>query len=108
MANLLNSYIIMYAIASPLLGKYIDSVYNRSGGANGGDIHPAIRNVAGVHFTVICILVFVSTFVPKGSLSLNPALLNDEDLAKDIDDESVPSDGEVAKEAPYDDMVKAN
>lgn len=85
MAFLYSTYIVTYAIASPLLGRYIDSVYNRTGGSRGGDIHEAIRNIAGVQFTVLMAVVMASTFVPRGSLSFNPVMLNDEDLAKDLD-----------------------
>ncbi|QDS69048.1 hypothetical protein FKW77_009786 [Venturia effusa] len=98
MAFLYSLYIVMYAIASPLLGRYIDGVYNRSGGANGGDIRPAIHNVAGVQFTVLCIVVFASTFIPKGAISFNPKMLNEEELDEDLlDDADVM---EKAKESP--------
>lgn len=80
----LGRYIVIYAIASPLLGRYIDGVYNRSGGANGGDIHAAIRNVASVQFTVLCVVVLASTFIPKGAISFNPRMINDEELDKDL------------------------
>lgn len=39
--------------------------------------------MAGVQFTVICIIVLAATFVPRGSLALNPAMLNDELLDKE-------------------------
>src|ERR1700761_5544523 len=48
MAFLYSTYIVTYAICSPLLGRYIDSVSASTGGADGGDIHRAIRNVGGV------------------------------------------------------------
>ncbi|KAK9318968.1 hypothetical protein V1517DRAFT_334054, partial [Lipomyces orientalis] len=34
MAFLYSTYIVIYAITSPLLGRYIDRVYNKTGGAN--------------------------------------------------------------------------
>lgn len=105
----------MYAIASPLLGRYIDGVYNQSGGANGGDINPAIRNVAGVQFTVLCGVVLASTFIPKGALSFNPKMINEEELDKDVFDdadfmekekESRPSsDANVHNENSYDKVL---
>jgi len=53
MAFLYSTYVVMYAVASPLLGKYIDGVYEKTGGSkHGGDIHDAIFNVAGVHFSM--------------------------------------------------------
>ncbi|KIW68302.1 hypothetical protein PV04_04257 [Phialophora macrospora] len=82
MAFLYSTYIVIYAICSPLLGRYIDSVND------GGDIHGAIRNVGGVQFTVLMAVVLASTFIPKGALSLNPKMLNEEVLDKDLDHDS--------------------
>ena len=42
MAFWYSTYIVIHAIASPLLGRYIDSVYAATGGSRGGDIHGAI------------------------------------------------------------------
>ena len=84
MAFLYCTYIVTYAISSPLLGQYIDSVSNR----NNQDIHPAIQNVAGVQFTLIFVLVMTSTFIPKGAFALNPKMLNDEELDTEIDDDA--------------------
>jgi MFS family permease len=52
MAFLYSTYIVLYAIASPLLGRYLDRVYAETGGSkNGGDIHSALVNISGVHFS---------------------------------------------------------
>ncbi|BCR94098.1 uncharacterized protein AKAW2_11144S [Aspergillus luchuensis] len=84
MAFLYSTYIVLYAITSPLLGSYIDRVYVETGGpVGGGDIHLAIRNVASVQFSVISLLVLVSSFLPRGSLALNPVALDDEDLEEE-------------------------
>jgi len=83
MAFLYSSYIVMYAIASVSLGTYIDRVSD----SNHGQIQPAIRNVAGVQFTIICVLVLASTFVPKGAFSLNPRMLSEEFLDADVEEE---------------------
>ncbi|KAI5857275.1 hypothetical protein BZA05DRAFT_169902 [Tricharina praecox] len=85
MAFLYSTYIVLYAIASPLLGRYIDHVYAETGGSSdGGDIHGAIKNVAGVHFTIIFAIIMAATFVPKGSLSFNPSMLNNQDLETEV------------------------
>lgn len=76
MAFLYSTYIIIYAIASPLLGKYVDRVSK----ANNDDIHSAVRNFAGVQFTVIGVIIMAATFIPHGSLALNPRMLFNEDL----------------------------
>ncbi len=80
MAFLYSTYIILVAFISPLLGKYIDKV----SAAKKGDIHGAILNVAGVQFTVLAVIIFAATFIPRGSFAFNPEMLNDEYLDEDI------------------------
>lgn len=98
MAFLYSTYIVIYAITSPLLGRYIDRISAR----NNGDIHEAIQNVAGVQFTIIAALMIAATFVPKGAVAFNPKNLYGEDLTHDVgqtyekDRES--SDGELKDE----------
>ncbi|KAK3113302.1 hypothetical protein LTR53_009552 [Teratosphaeriaceae sp. CCFEE 6253] len=101
MSFLYCTYIILYAILSPLLGRYVDGVYNRTGGSDGGDIHEAISNVGGVQFTVVCVVVLLATFIPKGAIAINPPFLYDERLDSDLDgliDKDASSD-EVGAEA---------
>ena len=74
MAFLYSSYIILYAILNPLLGRYIDSVYNAT-----GSVRPALLNTAAIQLTVIAVIVFFSTFVPKGAIAWNPDLINDDE-----------------------------
>ncbi|GME24676.1 Major facilitator superfamily domain general substrate transporter [Neofusicoccum parvum] len=83
MAFLYATYIVMYAIASPLLGRYVDRVNTQ----NDGDISPAIQNIAGVQFTIICVIVLSATLIPKGTLAFNPATLYGEKLDRDLDEE---------------------
>ncbi|KAF2180265.1 hypothetical protein K469DRAFT_741292 [Zopfia rhizophila CBS 207.26] len=80
MAFLYSTYIVTYAITSPLLGRYIDRISNR----NTGNIHEAIQNAGGVQFTILFILVMTATFIPKGGFSLNPRMLSDEQLDTDL------------------------
>ncbi|KAK9357133.1 hypothetical protein V1504DRAFT_465609 [Lipomyces starkeyi] len=92
MAFLYSTYIVIYAITSPLLGRYIDMVYNRTGGANnGGHIQEAIQNVGGVQFTILFVVIMTATFIPRGAFSLNPKMLFNEKLDEDLDSE-VPDD----------------
>lgn len=90
MAFLYSTYIIIYAITSPLLGRYIDKVSRR----NNNNISEAMKNIAGVQFTIIAILIIAATFIPKGSLSFNPDTLYGERLDKEVDEESS-EDGDV-------------
>ncbi|KAK9320387.1 hypothetical protein V1517DRAFT_210292 [Lipomyces orientalis] len=100
MAFLYSTYIVIYAITSPLLGRYIDSVYKKTGGAdNGGDIHEAIQNVGGVQFTIIFVIIVTATFVPQGAFSLNPKMLSNEKLDTDLElDDSLDASFEEQKE----------
>ncbi|KAK3070648.1 hypothetical protein LTR53_010101 [Teratosphaeriaceae sp. CCFEE 6253] len=101
MSFLYCTYIILYAILSPLLGRYVDSVYNRTGGSAGGDIHEAIYNVGGVQFTVLCVVVLLATLIPKGAIAINPPFLYEERLDSDLDGliDKDSSSGEVGAEA---------
>ncbi|KAF2170982.1 hypothetical protein M409DRAFT_18954 [Zasmidium cellare ATCC 36951] len=82
MSFLYCTYIVIYAICNPLLGRYVDGVYERSGDT---DIHPAIFNIAGVQFTVLCGVMLLATLVPKGAISFNPPALYGESLDSDVD-----------------------
>ncbi|KAH7062474.1 major facilitator superfamily domain-containing protein [Macrophomina phaseolina] len=96
MAFLYATYIVMYAIANPLLGRYIDRVNTQ----NDGDISPAIQNIAGVQFTIICVIVLTASLIPKGALKFNPENLYGEKLDRDLDEEYAQEvkDGELAKD----------
>lgn len=67
MAFLYSTYIAIFAIMTPALGKYADD--SSSDGA-----HSTIFNLGGVQFSVIAAVLLASTFVPSGSWSLNPKL----------------------------------
>ncbi|KAI1952771.1 hypothetical protein LOZ12_005802 [Ophidiomyces ophidiicola] len=85
MACLYTTYIVIYAITSPILGQYIDNIYIKTGGSQGGDIHEAILNVAGIQYTIMAVIIFASTFVPQGSFALNPKLLFNQNLDADLE-----------------------
>jgi len=87
MAFLYSTYIVIYAVASPLLGRYIDGVSKR----NGGDIHAAVVNIAGVQFTVVMAVVLAATLIPRGALELNPRMLHEQALDKDVETSSLES-----------------
>lgn len=90
MAFLYSTYIVIYAITSPLLGRYIDKISKR----NKGNISEAFKNIAGVQFTIIAILILAATFIPKGALSFNPDTLYGERLDKGLDEELSEDDGD--------------
>jgi hypothetical protein len=112
MAFLYSTYIIVYAVAGSLLGKYVDKVFKED-----KNITRALTNIGGVHFTfvlhfkvfnlsrhpgadrpfsrtffyslsVLSAIILASTFIPKGSLALNPKLINDIDMSKEAEAEA--------------------
>ena len=80
MSFLYSSYIIIYAIANPFLGKYIDKVYKLK-----GTIRPALFYTAGIQFTIVMIIVLASTFIPSGAFSFNPIIEDDDDDSEEAD-----------------------
>jgi hypothetical protein len=99
MAFLYSTYIVIYAISSPLLGRYIDRVSK----ANDGDVHSAVTNIAGVHFTVIAAIVMASSFIPRGSLALNPKMLFNETLEGPVESTETSAHGESVYKGMEDD-----
>ncbi|KIW86760.1 uncharacterized protein Z519_12673 [Cladophialophora bantiana CBS 173.52] len=85
MAFLYSTYIVIYAITSPLLGRYVDKVYQESGGAQGGDVHRAIQNIGGVQYTIIAAFMLAASFVPVGAFSLNPGMLDGDSMANEVE-----------------------
>lgn len=69
MAFLYSTYIVLYAIISPLLGGYIDASFQKYGNA-----YPALYSIAGVQFSVLAGVVVLSSFVPRGSWGWNPRM----------------------------------
>lgn len=57
-------YVVMYAVANPMLGRYVDRVWRQSGQK---DLRDAIYNIAGVHFTVLCTIMLLATLIPQVS-----------------------------------------
>ncbi|TDZ16888.1 Uncharacterized protein Cob_v010164 [Colletotrichum orbiculare MAFF 240422] len=112
MAFLYSFYITLYAVAGTFLGRYLDSVYTASGGSDGGGtIHSGLINTAGVQFTVVSVVVFCATFVPRGAFSPNPEMISEERLDKDMaledmekhdspSSENRPWDNEITIEVP--------
>lgn len=94
MAFLYSTYIVIYAITSPLLGRYIDKVSKR----NNSNISEAFKNIAGVQFTIIAVLIFAATFIPRGALSFNPDTLYGERLDKGLDEELIEDGDEDQKQ----------
>ncbi|KAF9045093.1 major facilitator superfamily domain-containing protein [Panaeolus papilionaceus] len=67
MSFLYVTYIVLNAFLSVLLGRVIDSDFSRN-----KTIVDSLKTVGGVHFTVACAVIFLSTFIPKGAFAFNP------------------------------------
>ncbi|KAF9205609.1 hypothetical protein BGZ49_003781 [Haplosporangium sp. Z 27] len=79
MAFLYTFYIVLYAVLGVVLGRVIDAANAK------GDIRPALKYVGGVMYTVVCVVLLLSTFIPKGSFALNPNVIDDVEI-KDEDE----------------------
>lgn len=70
-------YIILYSVISSTLGRFVDSrLRGLTGAATEQPARDVLRMVAGVHFTVLAAVIISSTFIPKGSFSLNPKAID--------------------------------
>ncbi|CAF1557137.1 unnamed protein product [Rotaria magnacalcarata] len=91
-AFLYSSYIIIYAILNPLLGKHLDSVYTST-----GTIRPAFLNTVAIQMTLISVLVIASTFIPKGSFAFNPKFIHG-DNSKPTSNSATNDNSKIAEE----------
>ncbi|KXJ92563.1 hypothetical protein Micbo1qcDRAFT_222318 [Microdochium bolleyi] len=89
MAFLYVTYVVLYAVTAPLLGRYADAVFNRSGAA--AEVNEALIYIGGVQFTLIAALMIAGTFIPRGSWALNPEMLDGERLDMDLFAEEIGS-----------------
>ncbi|KAL3426055.1 hypothetical protein PVAG01_02846 [Phlyctema vagabunda] len=85
MAFLYSTYVVLYAILSPMLGRHVDAVSRD----NDGDVHLAVRNLGGIQFTVLAAIVIASTLIPKGALKFNPSMISDDNVEGDPDEERI-------------------
>ena len=74
MAFLYSTYIIIYSIANPFLGRHIDYIYNTT-----GTIRSALIYTTAVQLTIVFIIIFLATFIPKGAVAFNPSLIDEEE-----------------------------
>jgi len=90
MAFLYSFYIVLYAVLGYLLGRVLDAANSK------GDIRPALVHVGGTMYTVVCVVLLLATFIPKGAFALNPDIIDDVEIR----------DEEVDESAMYKDEVK--
>ena len=97
MAFLYSTYIVIYAILSPVLGTCVDGLVK-----DGMEPQQVLKYVGGIQFTIIAGILLASTFIPKGAVSLNPTLLFGEHLTGPVEGKKVAESFEmVDPEKPY-------
>lgn len=101
MSFLYVTYIVIYAIMSPLLGRYIDKQKKLT------NVHDALFNIGGVHFTVLSGIILLATLIPRGAIAFNPKLLDGQDLEHDLV-ENVPAVNEKEKEKEVKDTASSS
>ncbi|KAJ3251462.1 hypothetical protein HDU77_005850 [Chytriomyces hyalinus] len=86
MAFLYSSYIVLYFGLNFGLGKYLDVYANRVKAIK-NDKNLAYQTgiepfymIAGVMFSVGCVIILAGTFIPKGSFAINPEIISDDDV----------------------------
>ncbi|KAL0574381.1 hypothetical protein V5O48_007582 [Marasmius crinis-equi] len=107
MAFLYVLYIVLYSVLSTVLGKWVDKkIAGFSGDAAAAPARDALKYIGGVQFTILCVIVIASTFIPKGSLAFNP---KDDDFngerAQQSDKDSASDDELKTKNASLDQYV---
>ena len=72
MAFLYSTYIIIYSISNPFFGRHLDNVYKKN-----GTIQSALIYTAAAQLTIVFIVMFAATFIPKGAAACNPVLIDE-------------------------------
>ncbi|KAE8202906.1 hypothetical protein A4X06_0g3770 [Tilletia controversa] len=103
MAFLYVLYIIIYALISTFLGRWVDSKINGAKGAAAvGPAKNALIYVAGVHFTILAAIIIASTFIPRGALAFNPKAEGDLATSSDEEVASIQQKGSSEADDEYD------
>lgn len=93
-AFLYSSYIVIYAILNPLLGRYLDNINPET-----TTIQSAFVNTVAIQMTIIAVIIFASTLIPKGAIAFNPKFnYNDESVDKNNDAQQNHLNGKINKE----------
>jgi len=114
MSFLYVTYIVIYAVISPMIGVWVDAFTNKANEAKANSKVKGISAadkafwlnqvdlikteqkdqyfywIAGVFFSLISIVIFFNTFAPKGSWTCNPVFENDLNEPSTEGEEDVP------------------
>ena len=128
MAFLYVTAIVVYAIINPIIGKWLDDI--SIDGYNAAEANLALKTatgttktylttlsadllekrvdlyfywIGGVFFSLMSILIFANTFIPKGSWKFNPTL--EEDFVQaDVSDVAIESEDNVDSNKTFDEQ----
>lgn len=78
------TYIVMYAVISSVLGKWVDKQLVKKVSAR-----QVLKYVGGVQFTVLCVVVLLATCIPRGALTFNPKLIEGANSVEDDEEENI-------------------
>jgi hypothetical protein len=78
------TYIVMYAVISSVLGKWVDKQLVKK--VSPRDV---LKNVGGIQFTILCVIVLLATCIPRGGLALNPKLVEGANAVEDDEEENI-------------------
>ncbi|KAI9017424.1 hypothetical protein BC832DRAFT_596546 [Gaertneriomyces semiglobifer] len=78
------TYIVIYAIMNPVLGRWLDRL-SKTRGEEGEREY--FFWIGGVMFTACGVVIMAATFVPKGSFAFNPDL--DAEYGSEVDEEEI-------------------
>ena len=106
MSFLYTSYIVIYAVISPLIGEWVDDFKHESKHYKKGskmNLYWLDQQksqyfywISGVFFSLISIPIFLNTFVPKGSWEMNPKLIDAPIPGEDENDNEIEIEIDVA------------
>ena len=93
MAFLYSLYIIMFTILAPLSGMLFDSFAARN------EISRGLFWVVGVAIAIFCgTIIFLSTFIPRGSFALNPTIVDSKEDLSSVDHAVQEAETEIGDE----------
>lgn len=99
MAFLYVTYIVLYSVLSTQLGRWIDKqLRDLQGDALVSRAQYSLKMIGGVHFTVLSLIIFTATFIPRGAVALNPKNIEQkvpgdpekDDRERPVEDTNVP------------------
>ncbi|KAJ3267691.1 hypothetical protein HK104_005703 [Borealophlyctis nickersoniae] len=93
-------YIVLFAIMSPVIGQWVDGMPKEDKGRY-------FFWIGGVMYTILGVVIFASTFWPRGSWKFNPTLEEDYPDVEDDVEQNADAGAGGKGEKPTDEMMDA-